>query len=292
MRCGVSTKRGCLYRWLSAVGDNLTRAFVGDCWIGLHADELRAAGVRIKGVGALAALMQSSVTELMLDSSGGGVAAVEAAEGGATLALPKGVFRAAAGHVCPPYIPDAGVASSSRGKPPKLPTWAASTDRFARGETLASIALSQETGRAIQVATVRGHVLKGLVAARAPIDLQRLHRECSTGAGGGSISRIQWEALDVAAASTTPPLRLADVEEWGIKGDKKFHLERQAELLATVDGGSLRVLQETPWSDRSEEQKQTYSSWATAVDWWGALQRAGVPVNWGRNEGDGGGTSR
>jgi hypothetical protein len=279
-------------RWLvvarSAVRSLSRLSWAIACCIGSRADELRAAGVRISGVDALAALMQSSVAELMLDSKGGRDAG---AEGSATLVLP-GAFRQAPDRVCPPYIPGAGVDSSSRGKPSKLPTWAASTDRFSRGETLASIAVGQDGGRVIQVATVRGHLLKGLVAARASIHLQRLHQECSTAAGGGSISRAQWEALDVAAASTTPPLRLADAAEWGIKGDKAFQLVRQAELLAAVDGGALRALQDTPWSDRSEEQRQTYSAWLTAVDWWGALRRAGVPVRWEDNEGASGGGGR
>jgi hypothetical protein len=254
-------------------------------------EDLGAAGVRITGVEALASLLRKSIVELKLDATGstgtGAAAAAGGGDGGAVsslLELPSGAFRAAAGQVQPAYVPDAVVvssSSSSRKKPAaaaKLPNWAVSTDRFARGgETLTAVAMSQPSGKPIQVATVRGHLLKGLVAARAPIDLQRLQREC-VGAGE-VVSRAHWEALDVAAAALTPPLRLVDASEWGVRGDKKFDLVRQPDLLALVDGGALRGVLDKAWIDRSDAERQTYSAWLAAVDWWAALHRVGVPVN-------------
>ena len=52
-------------------------------------------------------------------------------------------------------------------------TWEVSYDRFIKGEHPLTIAMTQKSGKPIQVATVVGHILDALVQGR-DVDLHRL----------------------------------------------------------------------------------------------------------------------
>jgi hypothetical protein len=192
------------------------------------------------------------------------------------LVLPS-MFKAQ--DVRPPLVPLTGDAAK------KTPNWEVSTNRFAAGESLASIAGTQTSGRPIQVPTVRGHILKGLVAAKVGVELQRLYKESC--AANTAVFKTQWDALNAASLAMKPPLKFqggGSKVDWGFSGDSRFELARLNELLGAVhttenkDGPELCDLLKVPWTSRSARQKHLYAKWSAAADWWGSLKRANVPV--------------
>ena len=84
--------------------------------------------------------------------------------GAAPMALPPGSYQPARWALAKVPKPGKG------GAPPKKQNWEVSLERFQNGETPETIALSQEGGKAIQTATVIGHLLtpSPRAAARPP----------------------------------------------------------------------------------------------------------------------------
>ena len=114
-----------------------------------------------------------------------------------------------------------------------------SLERFQNGETPETIALSQEGGKAIQTATVIGHLLDALTQGR-PLDLRRLASHAPPP------DEEQWDSLqaaeaaelmDVVADDKAPVTKLLGTI---VEAAKKEYKERTPEETAARSRGSPR----------------------------------------------------
>jgi len=158
--------------------------------------------------------------------------------------LPAGVFEPrAAWALAPP-----------RGKKP--PAWEASLCQFGRGKSVDAIAMTQESGRAIQPRTVIGHLLTALTAGRG-VDLQRL------AAAAPPPTRDQWEQLADAEARTA-----IDV----VRSEK---LNKTDLLSSFVPEAAVE------FSARSPREQAVCGAWFAHADWYCTLRRIGLEPRWG-----------
>jgi hypothetical protein len=144
------------------------------------AESLRAVGVRVAGVDALAARIRESVTELAIPVAGAGVAsgassAAASSEDATPLTLPRGVFSPRAPWR---HAEEAAWSTKTTKKGAvKRANWLLSYERFARKESCEAIAMRQASGRAIKAATVQGHVLTALTHGK-PVEFKRFAPSC------------------------------------------------------------------------------------------------------------------
>jgi len=80
----------------------------------------------------------------------------------------------------------------------KLPPWEVSYTRFRQGEHPEAIAMKQDSGKAIQVNTVIGHLSEALMQGRS-LDMSRFAELAP------SLTKAQWDRLDIIAAQLSPP---------------------------------------------------------------------------------------
>ena len=231
-------------------------------------DQLRDSGVRTRGVEKLAELLQKGYSELGLNSSS------SSSQDGSMnindetiLKLPDGEFLASS--VIPPHL----VETSSR-KTKKRPSWECSVDRFARGESLMSIAVNRE-GKTILPTTVAKHMLFGLVAGKR-VNISRLLREWFT----TPLTKSEWDKVDAASSKLSPTLELRSSEEWKNRGAQCYILERRSDLIRNID--DMGIILDTLWSDRSESQKSLLKRWINIVDLWSTTHRCGVAITFVR----------
>ena len=231
------------------------------CASGGHLDveSLRAAGVRVAGAEGLAAELSRAATELGL--------ARESVSGGSGSGAPASSRAMRLGVFAPPkpwafavYKP-----KKKKGFPDEPPPWETSWIRFARrGEAPAAIAMTQPSGRAVQVATVVGHLFEALAQGR-PVDFGRL------GGFDGLADRfpteLEWRAIDDAAARTAQDPA----------GDPAAFSQR--ELLrsdALLGAEAVDVDREL----KTETQKAAEASWYEKIRVYVALRRAGIEPEW------------
>jgi hypothetical protein len=226
------------------------------CASGGHLDveSLRSAGVRVAGADGLAAELKSAAAELGL---------ARETFGGAGDASDKRMRLASFAPVTPwpfaVYKP-----RKKKGCPDEPPPWETSWRRFAGGEAPAAIALTQPSGRAVQVTTVVGHLLEALTQGRT-VDFKRL------GSFEGLADRFpterEWRAMDDAADETAQDPA----------GDPASFSQR--ELLrgdALLGAEAVDVDREL----KSEKQRAVEASWYDKIRVYVALRRAGVEPEW------------
>jgi hypothetical protein len=204
---------------------------------------LTQAGVRIKGVEELAALMLTHFPPAAAASAAGGQ---EGGEDGGAMVLPEGVFAAKKAWMHAVYK----VAKNG-----KLPAWESSYTRFNKGEHPQAIAVDQESGKAIQSSTVVGHILEALLHAR-PVDLRRLVET----SGALLPTELEWQRLEEAVLGLG-----LDVE--------KTAMVSQKDIMLAASGRADKAPDSKTAEDRAAE-----AVWYDRVRWFLFLKRAGVPV--------------
>jgi len=215
-------------------------------------EALRAIGVRIVGVEALAELVASAKEELFPDDAA--TQATQATQGGeqqaatAMMCLPPGEWK-------PPQAWEHAV--YKQGKGGSKPLWEVSYDRWSAGDSLQAIAMTQASGKPIQVGTVGGHINTALTFAK-PVNLGRLFRETGT----RPPSEAEWTRLEEAAAE---------------RGVNVFGTEARAKEVLTGVLGEARVGREP--ADKSEADKEEERSWYERIRVWEVLKRVRFPVS-------------
>ena len=230
------------------------------CASGGHLDveSLRSAGVRVAGADGLAAELKSAAAELGLARETSLNSASDKRD-----ASDKRMRLASFAPVTPwpfaVYKP-----RKKKGCPDEPPPWETSWRRFAGGEAPAAIALTQPSGRAVQVTTVVGHLLEALTQGRT-VDFKRL------GSFEGIADRFpterEWRAMDDAAEATAQDP----------KGDPASFSQR--ELLrgdALLGAEAVDVDREL----KSDVQRAAEASWYDKIRVYVALRRAGVEPEW------------
>lgn len=144
---------------------------------------LTAAGVRISGLEELATLIQSWIKEFRY------TAPSEASDDDANRSL-----EFADGQTTGSRWVSAVYKAAKNGKGPN---WENSWLRFESGESVQTIAVSQESGKPVQPATIVGHVLEALTHGR-PVSLRRL----ATSGCTSPPTQLDWEHLVKAEAAT------------------------------------------------------------------------------------------
>lgn len=214
---------------------------------------LRAAGVRVQGVEALAELVATAKQELFPAAveAGDGTEAVDSVAGGtrrsAHMKLPTGLWTPSAKWPAAEYKPGRGGA-----KPP----WDVSYERFRQGEGLQTIAVQQPKGKPIQVSTVLGHMHTAIVHGR-PLDLSRVAAESADPLP----DEASWSKMEQAVAQAK-----CDVHEPDFKAK---------DVLSGILGNSVN---RDP-SEKSEADKAQEYLWYGRIRWFATFKRVGyVPT--------------
>ena len=180
-------------------------------------------------------------------------------------------------------------------------TWEVSYDRFVNGEHPQTIAMTQTSGKPIQVATVVGHLLQALEQGRA-IDIHRLSTSDTPP------TKNEWEelercsietGLDVKgdpATSDTPPTK----NEWeelercsietglDVKGDPatsgadsgRFTMK---DFLVPIMGNSFCLKE---YTERTPEESALFSKWCGLLKFYMAMKRVNYTPSFGKVEED------
>lgn len=152
--------------------------------------------------------------------------------------------------------------------------WAESLERFTSGERPDSIAVTQSSGKAVQTATIVGHLLTALEHGR-PVDIGRL--ASTAGASqveAGVPNSDEWEALEEAEAAAQ-----VDVTATG-------RVEMPA-ILKELRFPDVASAAEVAFADRTEAQKLAMSAWYSRIKWWQSFKRAGFVPQFGQGAGVG-----
>jgi len=222
-------------------------------------EDVKSTGVRIAGVEDLALLIEAAKRELFASGSRASLED-ETVDGIATpmgkrspqMVLPSGL-------VTPPRKWPKAILKPAKGK--QQPAWQASYDRFHNGDSLQSIALSQPSGRPIQVETVQKHVMTAWSFGR-PINLRRLLLQ---GENPFLLSQEDWQRVDEAAAA-------ANVS---VDNDKTF---KRMYLLGKILGPD-KVFRDR--SEKSEEDQQVEKFWYTCIGVWENFKKVAYTPSFG-----------
>ena len=207
-------------------------------------DAIIAAGVRIRGVEELAALMLKRFPPPAAAAAGSG--GLGAGNQG-NLLLPEGEWAATKAWAHAVYK----VAKNGA-----LPKWEVSYKRFTAGEHPQAIAMDQENGKPIQANTVIGHILEAMTHGR-PVNLRRL----VTIAGAALPNDREWTSIEDAVAGLgLDVVKLATVSTKDI-------------MLASSGRADI------PGDQKTDDDKKIEAAWYERVKWFLAFKRAGVPVS-------------
>jgi hypothetical protein len=145
-----------------------------------------------------------------------------------------------------------------------IAVWESSHQRFLDGEHPQAIAMSPANGRPIQMNTVVGHILDGLAQGR-PVPLSRLAQFLP------APTKSEWEHLSQAEVTTGMSV-VGDPETCGLDGSK-FTM---TEFLRPIMGDAFF---DTPYADRTDEDKVKFGQWCEKLKWYMALRRVGYEAN-------------
>lgn len=210
-------------------------------------DALVAAGVRTREIGTLVDAVNTWIEEAQ-QASGENVGSVD----DAAMVFPAGA----------PFVPHAPweFAVYKPMKKTGKASWESSHERFLNGEHPQTIAISPENGKPIQMNTVIGHILDGLVQGRqVPLDRLATFLPPPT--------KSEWEQLENAEAATGMNV-VGDPNTSG-PGGSKFTM---TEFLRPIMGDAFV---DTPFNERAEEDKERFGHWCNAMKWYLALRRVG-----------------
>jgi hypothetical protein len=224
----------------------------------LDVESLRAAGVRVAGAEGLAAALKSAATELGLARETVSVAGPGGPDARASARMRLAVFTPSQPWAFALYKP-----KKKKGCPDEPPPWETSWRRFAKGEAPAAIALTQPSGRAVQVSTVVGHLLEALVQGRA-VDFERLGKCVGLNAFP---TELEWRLIDDAVLKTSQDPA----------GDPASFSQKEL-LRADALLGAEAV--DTDRELKSDLQRSTEASWYEKIRVYVALRRAGIEPDW------------
>jgi hypothetical protein len=145
-------------------------------------------------------------------------------------------------------------------------SWESSYERFQSGESPQAISMTPANGRPIQVMTVVGHILEGLLHGR-PVDLQRLS------AISQPPSENQWVELEQAEELTG--MNVAGDPSCSGVGGKSFAM---TDFLRPIMGEDFMDI---PREERTEEQKAKFGDWCNLLKWYLFLKRSGIEPTFG-----------
>jgi superfamily II DNA helicase RecQ len=245
----------------SHVAKRVAYACASSAGMPLDVESLRSAGVRVVGAAGLVLVIQQALSELGLGRPLGVSDADDVASDGQQKCtyMKHGVLTPTTPWLFALYKP-----RKKKGVPDQPPTWEVSYDRFVKkNESPSAIAMTQDTGRAVQVGTVVGHLLEALVQGK-PVDMRRVVQSVGS---DFFPSRVEWRSLETACgnASQNPV------------GDPA--LFSQKEILR--DG--LILGPETVDKDRemkTEEEKEKERVWYDKIRAFVALKRSGIEPEW------------
>lgn len=142
-----------------------------------------------------------------------------------------------------------------------LAYWESSHNRFLAGEHPQAIAMSPEDGKPIQVATVIGHILEGLVMGR-PTPLKRL----ASVVGSPPTQDIYNRLVECESLSGMDPVGMPDTSG---RGGNKFLM---TDFLRPIVGEELI---DKPFAERTVKEKTELKKWFAALNWYIAFRRTG-----------------
>jgi hypothetical protein len=147
-----------------------------------------------------------------------------------------------------------------------MAAWEASYVRFKKGEHPQTIAMSQQGGKAIQVATVIGHLLEALPQGRA-VDLHRLASQTQPP------SKEEWDTLTRCELETGMDIT-KDPATSG-KNSEKFAMR---DFLLPIMGEDFIA---KDYKERTPEESEKFSMWCGKLNWYAALRKVGYEPSFG-----------
>jgi len=145
-------------------------------------------------------------------------------------------------------------------------SWEFSYDQFVKGKHPQTIAMTQKSGRPIQVATVIGHILEGLAQGRA-VDLHKLS------AAEPAPTKNEWEELVRCSVETSIDVT-ADPATSG-PGGERF---RMIDFLVPIMGNAFAL---KDFKERTAEESAKFSKWCNCLKWYLVLRRVGYEPSFG-----------
>ena len=147
-----------------------------------------------------------------------------------------------------------------------LAAWEASYMRFKKGEHPQTIAMKQQSGKAIQVSTVIGHLLEALTQGRS-LDMHRLSSLSHPP------SKQEWAELTRCESETGMDVT-KDPTTSG-RGSEKWTMR---DFLLPIMGEEFAVKE---YSQRTPEETEKWNKWLGKLNWYLALRRVGFEPNFG-----------
>ena len=149
-------------------------------------------------------------------------------------------------------------------KKPGLPSWQISYNRFMAGEHPQTIAMTQDSGKPIQVTTVVAHIMTALTNGnRVPLKrLAEVHKLPTVS---------EWNAL--ASCEEETLMNVCDDPKTSGSNGSSFLMK---DFLVPIMGNSF-VSKE--YSERTEDEQNKFSHWCNVLHWYLALRRVGYTCN-------------
>lgn len=147
-----------------------------------------------------------------------------------------------------------------------MAAWEASYVRFKKGEHPQTIAITQQSGKAIQVSTVIGHLLDALVQGRA-VDLHRLASQTQPP------TKEEWDSLTRCELETGMDVT-KDPASSG-KNSEKFAIR---DFLLPIMGEAFVA---KDYKERTPEESEKFSTWCGKMNWYAALRKVGYEPSFG-----------
>lgn len=147
-------------------------------------------------------------------------------------------------------------------KKTNLASWESSHNRFLAGEHPQAIAMSQESGKPIQVATVTYHILEGLVMGRTT-PLKRLASLVNEKPPTENVYNL---LVDCESRSGMDPVGMPATSG---KGGEKFLM---TDFLRPIVGDALI---DKPFTERTLQEKAELNQWYTVLHWYLTFRRTG-----------------
>lgn len=149
-------------------------------------------------------------------------------------------------------------------------TWEVSYDRFVNGEHPQTIAMTQTSGKPIQVATVVGHLLQALEQGRA-VDIHRLATSDTPP------TKNEWEELERCSIETGLDVT-GDPATSGVDSGR-FSMK---DFLVPIMGNSFCL---KDYTERTPEESAAFSKWCGLLKWYMALKRVNyTPISFSKVE--------
>jgi len=217
-------------------------------------DALIAAGVRSNGIDELISTLCGWAEEHLKES-----------ESGANGNDDSSPMQFTPGQVVRPRNPWAFAVYKPNKKTGKA-AWEVSYDRFIKGDNPQTIAMTQASGRPIQVATIIGHIIEAFVQGRG-VDLHRLSL------AEPPPSKSDWEEL--VRCSVETGMDVAGDPATSGPGSDRFAMK---DLLVPIMGNAFAL---KDFKERTSEETSKWNLWVGYLKWYLAFVRVGHAPSFG-----------